>query len=53
MGNHWSGAQKWGWRLFIKNTGVCEVFHDDVYALTPARCWKVKERGESFEPKPQ
>ena len=26
---------------------------DDVYGVTPARCWKVKRRSESFELKPQ
>ena len=26
---------------------------DEVYGLTPARCWKVKRRGESSELKPQ
>ena len=26
---------------------------DEVYSLTPARCWKVKERGASLELKPQ
>jgi hypothetical protein len=25
MGNHRRGAQTRGWRLFIKNTGLCEV----------------------------
>jgi hypothetical protein len=25
MGNHGSGAQTWGWRLFTKNTGLREV----------------------------
>ena len=24
-GNFWSGAQNRGWRLFTKNTGLCEV----------------------------
>ena len=26
---------------------------DDVYGVTPARCWKVKRRGASSELKPQ
>ena len=26
---------------------------DDVYGVTPARCWKVKRRCESVELKPQ
>ena len=25
MGNHWPGAQNWGWRLFTKNIGLCEA----------------------------
>jgi hypothetical protein len=25
MGNHWWVAQTRGWRLFSKNTGLCEV----------------------------
>jgi hypothetical protein len=29
-------------RLFNKNTGPCKVDKNDVYGLTPARCWKVK-----------
>jgi hypothetical protein len=27
--------------------------NDDVYGLTPARCWKVKRRCASTESKPQ
>ena len=25
LGNQWAGAQKRGWRLFTKNTGLCEA----------------------------
>ena len=33
-------------RLFSKNTGACQgVIQADVYALTPARCRKVKASG--------
>ena len=32
-------------RLFSKNTGVCQAAQGAVYALTPARCRKVKGRG--------
>ena len=32
-------------RLFSKNTGACQAAQGAVYALTPARCRKVKGRG--------
>ena len=32
-------------RLFSKNTGACQAAQGYVYALTPARCRKVKGRG--------
>ncbi len=33
-------------RLFSKNTGACQgIVQADVYALTPARCRKVKVSG--------
>ena len=33
-------------RLFSKNTGACQgIVQADVYALTPARCRKVKASG--------
>src|SRR5439155_24520071 len=33
-------------RLFSKNTGACEAAQGAVYALTPARCRKVKGSGQ-------
>jgi hypothetical protein len=34
-------------RLFSKNTGACQgIVQADVYALTPARCRKVKASGQ-------
>ena len=33
-------------RLFSKNTGACEAAQGQVYALTPARCRKVKGRAQ-------
>ena len=33
-------------RLFSKNTGVCQAAQGAVYTLTPARCRKVKGRGQ-------
>ena len=39
-------------RLFSKNTGACQgVVQADVYALTPARCRKVKASGQGASPK--
>jgi hypothetical protein len=37
----------------LLKTQVCANSQEDVYGLTPAQCWKVNERGASFEPKPQ
>ena len=37
----------------LPKTQVCAKSKDDVYELTPARCWKVKRRCESIELKPQ
>ena len=37
----------------LAKTQVCAKSKDDVYGLTPARCWKVKGMSESFELKPQ
>ena len=37
----------------LKKTQGSAKLKDEVYGLTPARCWKVKERGASLEPKPQ
>ena len=37
----------------LAKTQVCAKSKDDVYGLTPARCWKVKGRCASIELKPQ
>ena len=37
----------------LPKTQVCAKSKDDVYELTPARCWKVKRRCASIESKPQ
>ena len=37
----------------LAKTQVCAKSKDDVYGLTPARCWKVKGTCASIEPKPQ
>ena len=37
----------------LAKTQVCAKSKDDVYGLTPARCWKVKRRCASIESKPQ
>ena len=37
-------------RLFSKNTGACQAAQGAVYALTPARCRKVKGRGQGGSP---
>ena len=39
-------------RLFSKNTGACQAAQGAVYALTPARCRKVKGRGQPARVKP-
>ena len=36
-----------------KKTQLYAKSKDDVYGVTPARCWKVKRRSESSELKPQ
>jgi hypothetical protein len=33
LGNQAEGAQKWGWRLFNKNTGLCEVGFKTTYRV--------------------
>ena len=42
----WGAAVNRPKRLFSKNTGACQAAQGAVYALTPARCRKVKGRGE-------
>ena len=37
----------------LAKTQVCAKSKDDVYGLTPARCWKVKRMCASTELKPQ
>ena len=37
----------------LPKTQVYAKSKDEVYGLTPARCWKVKGKCESIEPKPQ
>ncbi len=43
----WTAAETREKRLFTKNT-VRAKSQDDVYGLTPARCWKVKRTGQPF-----
>ena len=37
----------------LSKTQLYAKSKDDVYGVTPARCWKVKRRSESPESKPQ
>ena len=34
----------------LAKTQVCAKARADVYELTPARCWKVKRRGQETKP---
>jgi hypothetical protein len=46
------GHRPGGCDCLAKTQGYAKS-NDDVYGLTPARCWKVKRRSASFESKPQ
>ena len=46
------GHKPGGGDCLLKTQGSAKS-QDDVYSLTPARCWKVKRRGASSELKPQ
>ena len=48
----WEGHRLGGGDCLPKTQGYAKS-NDDVYGLTPARCWKVKRRSASFESKPQ
>ena len=52
-GAHGNESQRIGPGDCLAKTQVCAKSKDDVYGLTPARCWKVKRRCASIELKPQ
>ena len=52
-GAPYGGPQRIGPSDCLPKTQVYAKSKDDVYGLTPARCWKVKRRSASSELKPQ